>query len=121
MLDAYIDAPGAVKVEQVTLMTTGKERFKGLLYRADISKVMVEQGLTFLSYGGSMVNVPECRFKKMISDVDKCLPYKGHWYRYSTNSFGLEDFLKFCKVSGFVPSFVINIHESPEDIADMIE
>ena len=117
----YIDAPGAVKVDQVTLMTTGKDRFKGLPYRADISQAMVDQGLTFLRYGGTMINASEYRFKKMIGDVDKRPPYKGHWYRYSTNGFGIEDFLKFCEAAGFTPSFALNIFETPEDAADMIE
>lgn len=117
----YIDAPGAVKIDQVTLMSTGKDRFKGLPYRADIGQAMVDQGLTFLRYGGTMVNAAEYRFKKMIGDVDKRPPYRGHWYKYSTNGFGIEDFVKFCEAAGFEPSFAINIHESPEDVADMIE
>ena len=117
----YIDAPGAVKVDQVTLMTTGADRFKGLPYRNDISQAMVEQGLTFLRYGGTMINVNGYRFKKMIGDVDKRPPYRGHWYRYSTNGFGIEDFLKFCEAAGFTPSFAMNIFETPEDAADMIE
>ena len=117
----YIDAPGAVKVDQVTLMTTGADRFKGLPYRNDISQAMVNQGLTFLRYGGTMINVNGYRFKKMIGDVDKRPPYRGHWYRYSTNGFGIEDFLKFCEAAGFTPSFAMNIFETPEDAADMIE
>ena len=120
-LAIYIDSPGAVKVDQVTLMTTGKSRFKGLPYRADIAQAMVDQGLTFLRYGGTMVNAQEYRFKSMIGDVDKRPPYRGHWYKYSTNGFGIEDFLKFCEAAGFTPSFAININESAEDVADMIE
>ena len=117
----YIDAEGAVKIDQVTLMTTGKERFKGLPYRNDISQAMVEQGLTFLRYGGTMINANEYRFKKMIGDPDKRPPYRGYWYKYSTNGFGIEDFLKFCEAAGFTPSFAMNIFETPEDAADMIE
>ena len=117
----YIDAPGVVKLDQVTLMTTGAYRFKGLPYRNDIGEAMVNQGLTFLRYGGTMINADEYRFKKMIGDVDKRPPYKGHWYRYSTNGFGIEDFLKYCEAAGFTPSFAMNIYETPEDAADMIE
>ena len=117
----YINAPGAVKLDQVTLMTTGADRFKGLPYRNDIAQAMVNQGLTFLRYGGTMINADEYRFKKMIGDVDKRPPYKGHWYRYSTNGFGIEDFLKYCEAAGFTPSFAMNIYETPEDAADMIE
>ena len=117
----YIDAEGAVKIDQVTLMTTGKDRFKGLPYRNDISQAMVKQGLTFLRYGGTMINADEYRFKKMIGDPDKRPPYRGYWYKYSTNGFGIEDFLKFCEAAGFTPSFAMNIFETPEDAADMIE
>lgn len=117
----YINEPGRIWIDQVTLMSTGNDQFKGLPYRNDIGQAMVDQGLTFLRYGGTMINAPEYRFKKMIGDPDKRPPYKGHWYRYSTNGFGIEDFLKFCEAAGFTPSFAINIEESPEDMADMIE
>lgn len=116
-----VNAPGKLWIDQVTLMTTGSDRFKGLPYRNDIAEAMVKQGLTFLRYGGTMVNVPGYRFKKMIGDPDKRPPYTGHWYRYSTNGFGIEDFLKVCEAAGFTPSFAVNIEEDPQDMADMIE
>lgn len=117
----YIDQPGKVWIDQVTLMTTGEEQFKGLPYRNDIGQAMVNQKLTFLRYGGTMINAPEYRFKKMIGDPDRRPPYIGHWYRYSTNGFGIEDFLKFSEAAGFKAAFAVNIEETPEDMADMIE
>jgi len=117
----YFDKPGKLWIDQVTLMNTPDNQFKGLPYRKDIGEMMVNQGLTFLRYGGTMINAPEYRFKKMIGDPDKRPPYRGHWYRYSTNGFGIEDFLKFCEAAGFTASFAINIEETPEDMADMIE
>lgn len=117
----YIDQPGKVWVDQVTLMATGNDQFKGLPFRNDIGQAMVEQGLTFLRYGGTMINAPEYRFKKMIGNPDQRPPYQGHWYRYSTNGFGIEDFLKFCEAAGFTASFAVNIEETPQDMADMIE
>ncbi len=120
-LAVYIERPGTLWIDQVTLMSTGDAQFKGLPYRADIGQAMVKQGLTFLRYGGTMINAPEYRFKKMIGDPDKRPPYRGHWYPYSTNGFGIEDFLKFCEAAGFTAAFAINIEETPEDVADMIE
>lgn len=117
----FIDQPGIVWMDQVTLMTTGEDQFKSLPCRNDIGQAMVNQRLTFLRYGGTMINAPEYRFKKMIGDPDKRPPYRGHWYRYSTNGFGIEDFLKFCEAAGFKASFAVNIEETPEDMADMIE
>lgn len=117
----FIDQPGKVRIDQVTLMATGEDQFKGLPCRNDIGQAMVNQKLTFLRYGGTMINAPEYRFKKMMGDPDKRPPYRGHWYRYSTNGFGIEDFLKFCEAAGFKASFAVNIEETPEDMADMIE
>ncbi|MDR1887745.1 MAG: DUF1080 domain-containing protein [Prevotellaceae bacterium] len=117
----YITDPGNLRIDQVTLETTGDWRFEELPCRGDIGQAMVNQGLTFLRYGGTMINAPEYRFKKMIGDPDRRPPYRGHWYPYSTNGFGIEDFLEFCEAAGFTASFAINIEESPEDAADMIE
>ena len=117
----FINQPGKVKIDQVTLMSTGKDQFKGLPCRNDIGQAMMDQKLTFLRYGGTMINAPEYRFKKMIGDPDKRPPYLGHWYRYSTNGFGIEDFLRFSEAAGFTAAFAVNIEETPEDMADMIE
>lgn len=120
-LVVYMDQPGKVKIDQVTLMTTGKDQFKGLPFRNDIGQAMVDQKLTFLRYGGTMINAPEYRFKKMIGDPDKRPPYLGHWYRYSTNGFGIEEFLKYSEAAGFTAAFAVNIEETPQDMADMVE
>lgn len=117
----YIKEPGKLWIDQATLMSTGDSQFEGLPFRSDIGQSMIAQGLTFLRYGGTMINAPEYRFKKMIGDPDKRPPYHGHWYRYSTNGFGIEDFLQFTEAAGFTASFAINIEETPEDMADMIE
>lgn len=120
-LAIYITQPGEIKIDQVVLMSTGDKQFHGLPYRNDIGQAMQKQGLTYLRYGGTMVNAPEYRFKKMIGDRDKRPPYKGHWNPYSTNGFGIEDFLCFCEAAGFKAAFAINIEETPEDVADMVE
>ncbi len=74
-----------------------------------------------LRYGGCMVNAPEYRWKKMIGDRDRRPQYKGWWYPYSTNGFGIEDFLQFCRAAGFESVFAINDEETPEDAADLVE
>jgi alpha-L-arabinofuranosidase len=117
----WIENNGTLWLDQVVLEGTGEEQFHNLPYRADIGNAMVEQGLTFLRYGGTMVNAAEYRFKKMIGDPDLRPPYLGHWYPFSTNGFGIEDFLKFCEAAGFEPSFAINIEETAQDASDMIE
>lgn len=120
-LAIYIDRPGKIWIDQVVLMSTGNRQFHHLPFRNDIGRAMQNQGLTFLRYGGTMVNAPGYRFKKMIGDADKRPPYRGHWNPYSTNGFGIEEFLKFCEVAGFEAAYAINVEETPGDVADMVE
>ena len=117
----YLKGKGRFLVDMVTLMNGADRQFRGLPLRNDIGQAMVNQGLRFLRYGGTMVNAPEYRFKNMIGDRALRPPYKGHWYTYSTNGFGIEDFLRFCEKAGFVPAYAVNVEESAQDMADMIE
>ncbi len=116
-----LDKPGTLWIDQVVLGGTGTAQFEGMPIRADIARMMQAQGLRFLRYGGTMVNAPEYRWKNMVGDPDKRPPYRGHWYPYSTNGFGIEEFLRFCEAAKFDAAFAINIEETPEDIAAMVE
>jgi alpha-L-arabinofuranosidase len=116
-----IDGPGKVWVDQVYLAPTGENLFHGLPFRGDIGRALQKQGLTLLRYGGCMVNAPEYRWKRMIGDRDKRPQYKGWWNPQSTNGFGIEEFLIFCKAAGFEPVVSINVEETPQDVADLID
>lgn len=120
-LAIYITSKGKIWIDQVVLMGSGEDQFKGLPVRSDIGKMILDEGVTFLRYAGTMVNSPEYRFKKMIGDPDKRPPYRGHWNRYSTNGFGIEEFLQYCESAKVTPCFTINIYETPQDMADMVE
>lgn len=120
-LAIYLTAKGKLWIDQVVLMGTGADQFKGLPLRADIGKMLVSQGVTFLRYAGTMVNAPGYQFKNMIGDPDKRPPYRGHWNWYTSNGFGIEEFLKFCELTGITPCFAVNIYETPKDMANMIE
>ena len=120
-LSVYLTAKGKLWIDQVILMGTGTDQFNGLPIRADIGKMLVSQGLTFLRYAGTMVNAPGYKFKNMIGDPDERAPYRGHWNWYTSNGFGIEEFLKFCEQTKITPCFAVNIYETPEDMGDMIE
>ena len=117
----WIDTPGSLWIDYVELMPTGKDLFHGLPVRADIANALVKQGLTFLRYGGSMVNAPTYRWKFMLGPRDKRRQVKGWWNPQSSNGFGIEEFLQFCEAARIEPAFAINIDETPEDAADMVE
>ena len=58
---------------------------------------------------------------KLIYRGDRRPPYAGTWYAYSSNGWGIVDFMDFCEAAGFeyVPAF--NMDETPQDMADFIE
>jgi hypothetical protein len=68
-----------------------------------------------------MVNNAGYRWKTMIGPRDRRPPYSGMWYRYSTNGWGIVDFMGFCEAAGFeyIPTF--HMGETPQDMADFIE
>ncbi|SFW83200.1 Alpha-L-arabinofuranosidase [Chitinophaga sancti] len=117
----YTAGEGKLWLDQATLMAPKTARFKGLPIRKDIAVKMQEEGLRFLRYGGTMVNAPGYRWKKMVGPRDQRPPYKGHWYPYSSNGFGILEFLQFCEAAGFDAAFAINIEETAADARDLVE
>ena len=95
-------------------------RFKGLPVRRDVAEALVAQGITVLRYGGSLVNHEAYKWKPMIGPRDRRPPSPGTWYPYSSNGWGIPDFMDFCEAAGFeyVPAF--NMGETPRDMADFV-
>jgi hypothetical protein len=113
--------PGSVVVSHAFLQPGPWGRFKGLPVRRDIAEALVGQGLTVLRYGGSMVNHPAYRWKKMIGPRDRRPPGPGWWYSYSSNGWGIFDFLAFCEAAGLLGIPAVNMGETPEDLAALVE
>ncbi|MEN6534112.1 MAG: alpha-L-arabinofuranosidase C-terminal domain-containing protein [Bryobacteraceae bacterium] len=112
---------GAVVLGHAFLQPGQWGRFEDLPVRRDVAEGMIEQGITVLRYGGSMVNNAGYRWKNMIGPRDRRPPYAGTWYKYSTNGWGILDFMDFCEAAGFeyIPAF--NMDETPQDMADFVE
>lgn len=113
--------PGAVVLGYAFLQPGAWGRFKDLPVRKDVAEGLLAQGLTVLRYGGSMTNAEEYRWKKMIGPRDRRPPYKGAWYPYSTNGWGIVEFISFCAAAGFLPIPAFNMNETPQDMADFVE
>jgi hypothetical protein len=113
--------PGSVTIGYAFLQPGSWGRFQNLPVRKDVAKGLIRQGVTVLRCGGSMVNNPGYRWKKMIGTRAARPPYEGHWYPYSSNGWGIFDFLNFSEAAGFpgIPDFDIN--ESPSDMADLMD
>ncbi|MEI9865646.1 MAG: family 16 glycoside hydrolase [Limisphaerales bacterium] len=113
--------PGSVTLGYTFLQPSSWGRFKNLPVRRDVAEGLINQGITVMRYGGSAVNNPEYRWKKMTGPRAQRPPYEGHWYPHSSNGWGIFDFLNFCEAAGFlgIPDFDIN--ESPQDISDLMD
>lgn len=126
---ADTDGQFAVLLKQLGAVTLGYAflepgawgRFQDLPVRRDVAEGLINQGVTLLRYGGSMVNAAGYRWKHMIGPRDRRLPYEGTWYPYSSNGWGIPDFLNFCQAAGIVGIPDFNINETPRDMADFVE
>ncbi|MDA1178652.1 MAG: DUF1080 domain-containing protein, partial [Planctomycetota bacterium] len=116
-----IGEPATVWLGYVFLQPGSWGRYKDLPVRRDVAEGLVSQGITLLRCGGSMVNNPEYRWKNMIGPRDKRPPYRGVWYPYSSNGWGILDFMNFCEAAGFeyIPAFCLQ--ETPQDMAEFVE
>ncbi len=119
--EVWLSHPGKVNIDQVYLSDTGKALFHGGPFRADIGRMLVNEDLTFMRYGGTMVNAPNYLWKNMTGLRDKRPQYDGSWYPYSTNGFAIPEFLQFCEDAHIQPTFAINIEEPPAEAADMVK
>jgi Domain of Unknown Function (DUF1080)/Alpha-L-arabinofuranosidase C-terminal domain len=113
--------PGTLRIGYAFLQPGEWGRFAGLPVRKDVAQGLIDQGITVLRQGGSMVNAAQYRWKKMIGPRAKRAPYAGTWYPYSSNGWGIFDFLNFCEAAGFLAVPDVNCNETPEDMADFIE
>jgi hypothetical protein len=113
--------PGSVTIGYSFLQPGKWGRFAGLPVRGDVVQGIIDQGVAIMRYGGSMVNSPGYRWKKMTGPRDRRSPYNGTWYPYSSNGWGVIDFLNLCEAAHIVGVPDLNVNESPQDMADFIE
>jgi len=116
-----LEQPGSVTVGYAFLEPGAWGQFQGLPVRNDVAQGLINQGITVLRYGGSMVNAAGYRWTNMIGPRELRPPYAGTWYPYASDGWGIPDFLNFCAAAGFlgVPDF--NINEAPQDMANFMQ
>jgi len=113
--------PGSVVLGYAFLQPGDWGRFKHLPVRRDVAEALIDQGITVLRYGGSMVNHQEYRWKHMIGPRERRRPYHGTWYAHSSNGWGIPDFMAFSEAAGFAYAPAFCMDETPRDMADFIQ
>lgn len=117
--------PGSVVLGYAFLQPGEWGRFKGLPLRKDLVQVLIDQGVTFLRYNGSMVNgCPDghlYKWKEMIGPRDLRKPYTGRFNRFASHGFAIFDALNLAEAAGFTPVIGIRTDETPADVKDLVE
>jgi hypothetical protein len=116
-----LKTPGSVTLGYAFLQPGTWGQFKNLPVRGDVANGLLNQGIRVLRYGGSMTNAAQYRWKQMIGPRDQRQPYVGTWYPYSSNGWGIFEFLNFCEQAGFLGVPALNSNEAPQDMADFIQ
>lgn len=106
---------GSIWVDQVLLCTDSYP------FRSDITEAFRKQNLTFLRYGGTMVNAAEYMTRNMTGSRLERQPYYGYWYRYATNGFAIPEFVEFARLIDTEPCFAINIEDNPDDVLALLQ
>ena len=106
---------GTVWVDQVLLCTDSYP------FRDDLTQAFRQQHLSFLRYGGTMVNAAEYMTRNMTGSRLERQPYNGHWYLHSTNGFAIPEFMQFARLIGTEPTFAINIEDNPTDVLALLK
>lgn len=119
-LAVLLEEPGSVVVGYASLEPGLWGRFEGLPVRKDVAEGLIRQGVTVMRLGGLMINAEGYCWKKMIGPRDRRPPYEGYWYPYSSNGWGIFEFLGFCEAAGILPVVAVNMDETPKDLADFL-
>ena len=90
-------------------------------FRRDITDAFLAEGLTFLRYGGTMVNAADYLTRHMVGSRLEREPYDGYWYLNATNGFAIPEFVEFARLIGTEPAFAINIEDNPADVLRLLE
>ncbi len=90
-------------------------------FRSDLTKAFKDERLTFLRYGGCMINAGGYLTKNMVGNRLERAPYEGYWYLNSTNGFAIPEFVEFARLINAEPAFSINVEDNPEDVIRMLD
>ncbi len=115
-----LEEPGSLDLGYVYLSPGDWGLYQGLPFRSDVMEALQEEGLTVLRYGGSMINPSTYRWKQMTGPREFRPNYAGHWYPYSSNGFGVFEFMELAEALGVVGIPDLNSFESPADVLDFV-
>ena len=103
---------GKVWIDDAYLKDEPTNDFGRMGCREDIVDGFRKEGLTFLRWGGSMVNAPEYLLKNMQGERR---PYEGFWFKKSSGGFMVREFVQMANLLKLPCAFSIHAYDSTED------
>lgn len=113
--------PGSVDAGYAFLEPGSWGRYANLPVRKDVVDSLKAEGVKALRFGGSAINAASYRWKTMIGPRQDRPVTDGTWYPYESNGFGIFDFLNLGEAMGVEAIPTLNIDETPQDIADLMD
>ena len=109
---------GKVWIDDAYLKDEPTNEFGRMGCREDIVKAFKKEGLTFLRWGGSMVNAPDYLLKNMQGERR---PYEGFWFTVSSGGFMVREFAQMADLMKLPCAFSIHAYDSTEDAVALAE
>ncbi|MBQ7189622.1 MAG: hypothetical protein IJR99_09435 [Kiritimatiellae bacterium] len=109
---------GKVWIDDVYLQDEPTNEFGRMGCREDIVAGFKKEGLTFLRWGGSMVNAPDYLLRNMTGERR---PYKGFWFQTSSGGFMVREFVQMANRMKLPCAFSIHAYDTTEDAVALAE
>ena len=109
---------GTIWIDDVYLADEPTNEFGRLGCREDIVAALQREGVTFLRWGGSMVNAPDYLLKNMTGERR---PYDGYWFTTSSAGFMVREFVQMANAMRLPCAVSIHAYDATEDAVAFAE
>ena len=109
---------GRVWIDDAYLADEPTNEFGRLGCREDLVAAFQKEGLTFLRWGGTMVNTPGYT---LVNCRDDRRPYRGFWFRTSSTGFHIREFVRMAAAMKLPCAFSIYTYETTAEAVKLAE
>ena len=109
---------GRVWIDDAYLADEPTNEFGRLGCREDLVAAFQKEGLTFLRWGGTMVNTPGYT---LVNCRDDRRPYRGWWFRTSSTGFHIREFVRMAAAMKLPCAFSIYTYETTAEAVKLAE
>jgi alpha-N-arabinofuranosidase len=118
VFEILAEGEGEIWVDKVSLMPA--DNLQG--WRRDVVETIRDARPALVRFGGSVCDPGEYRWKNGIGDRDLRVPFPNKvWGRLDPNDVGIDEFCRFCELTGVEPMICLSFSDGPQNAADLVE